>query len=118
MLQFNRKQLSAIGNESLRTRLGEYLRQHLPQLQSLPAGELDRELDPLLADARRHGLTSQRAAATFVVANVVLGRDVVARDPAFRQILADRSRPVADRARLLHIWLARSCGALQRTTRP
>ena len=117
MLQFNRKQMAAIGEDSLRTRLRDYLRQHLPQLREVPQQQLDRELAPLLADARRHGLGSQRAAAVFVLANVVLGRDVVAHDPTVQQILASRARSVTDRARLLEIWLTNLWGGLQRTTR-
>ncbi len=118
MLQFNRRQMAAIGEDSMRIRLRDHLRQHLPQLENVPAQELDQEITPLLADARRHGLNSQRAAAVFVLANVVLGRKTVAGDPTVQEILSSRARPVADRARLLEIWLTRSWGGLQRRKQP
>lgn len=118
MFQFNRKQLASIGERSLQARLAGYLVRHFPQVRSAPAGQFGRELGELLAESRRHGLRSQRASALYVLANMVAGRETVARDPAVRQILAARGRPLADRALLLQIWLTRAGAGLQRMSPP
>lgn len=115
MLQFNRKQMAAIGESNLRTRLRGFLGEHFPPLRSMPAEEVDRELDQLIAESRQQGLRSQRAVALYALANVALGRERVEADPTVRRILAARERPLADRTLMLEIWLTQTWGSLQGT---
>jgi len=113
MLRFNRKLMASIGEASQRNRLRGFLQSSLPQLQSVPTAELDQALEDLLHEAHQHGLRSQQASALYVLANVAMGQDLVARDPAVREILQARSRPLADRALLLEIWLTQAWGRSQ-----
>jgi len=113
MLRFNRKLMASIGEASQRARLLGFLRAKLPQLQSLPAAELEQAVDELLHECKRHGLRSQHASALYVLANLAMGREAVARDPAVGEILEARSRPLADRALLLEIWLTQAWGQSQ-----
>ncbi len=113
MLRFNRKMMASIGEASQRTRLLAFLLASVPQLQSVPGADLERVVDELLQESRQHGLRSQRASALFVLANLAMGRELFARDPAVRDILQARSRPLVDRALLLEIWLTQAWGRLQ-----
>lgn len=117
MLQFKRKQMAAIGATQLQHNIIEFLRRQLPEeTAALPEDELEAGTAALIEHCRKHGLTSQRAVAAYVLAAFVCGSQAVLGDPVLGRMLADRRTPQDERGRLIEIWLADAWGHHQRAT--
>ena len=114
MLEFDRKQMSAIGEANLRNNLADFLNRHLGGKAPLPLDQLDAELDAVISHCRKAGLKSQRAVAAYAVACALFGNARVAGDPSIIGILADRSTPQMDRALLIEMWTAAAYGDFRR----
>lgn len=117
MLQFKRKQMSAIGAANLREHIKRFIDQHFPQADAPPPGAFDDEIDDLVRHCREHGMRSQRAVALYVLAAWIFGRDAVRDDAGLNAIMQARERPQPERSLLLEIWLTQAWGSLQPTTR-
>lgn len=117
MLQFNSKQLAGIGQAHLRQSLESFLRRHVPHLSQMPTPQFRGALDQLLLDCRARGLHSQRAIASYALANCTLGSATVAKSAALQEILANRQLPQTHKTLLIQTWLARTGAALSATPR-
>jgi hypothetical protein len=106
MLEFKRKQMTAIGEEQFRCNLADFLRRHFEGMASLQLSQLDSELDEIIAQCRKSGLKSQRAVAAYALACALFGNARVAGDPSIITVLADRRSPQIDRALLIEMWTA------------
>ena len=114
MLEFDRKQMSSIGQQHLLQSLQGFLTLHLPQASQMPPAQLRTTLDTLIGECRTLGLSSQRAIAAYALAACTLGTATVRDDPTVQQILAQRDLPQAYKALLLQTWLARVGAELAR----
>lgn len=113
MLRFDRKQLKLIGDSHMKHSLRDFLCRHFPQALEQPREQLDVALDEILVRCRRYGLNSQRGVAAYALACFVFGDARIDAEPALAPALRDRSKPQADRALLIEIWLTQAWGSFQ-----
>src|SRR3546814_8268326 len=106
MLQFKRKQVSAIGAANQREHIKRFLAEHFPQADAPPEA-FDGEIDDLVRHCREHGLRSKRAVALYVLAAWLFGGDAFRGDAGLNAILNEREKPPAERSLLREIWIDR-----------
>jgi hypothetical protein len=111
VLDFDAKQLEAIGTASLVDRVRVFLAQEFADARSADQLALAGEVRARLDDARLYGLDTSAAAATFIVLAWLFGGGFERTDDALRALLEDRSRPAHEKRVLLEVW---ALGAVQR----
>lgn len=79
--------LAAADDQRFVAHLNGYLRYHVPGVANETSAALDAEVRRQIAAAKGHGLASERAIATYVVAAAHLGADFVDRYPKARKAL-------------------------------
>src|SRR3546814_16821037 len=97
MLQFKRKQMSAIGAANQREHIKRFLAEHFPKADAPPEA-FDGEIDDLVRHCREHGLRSPRAVPPYLLADWMFDGDPQPGEPRFKPSLQAREEPRAEQS--------------------
>jgi hypothetical protein len=104
VLDFDARQLEAIGVASLVDRVRTFLAEEFADARAADPLALADELRARLDEARECGLDTARAAATLLVLGWLFGSGFEHGDAALERSLAERDRGAEEKRALIEIW--------------